>query len=85
MSIWVVQFPKEGYQLKYNFGRNQHIQRKRLYFVKCKVVKKGQNLTLKVKFQVKIIRNFLILFFSLNNLILGAHLLLLTFFGNFNF
>ena len=53
------------------------------------VVKNGKNLTFKVTFLCQklsksIIQIFLI-FFSLKNMILGAHFLLLTFFENFNF
>ena len=50
-----------------------------------KSCKNLQNSHFQIQFCLsKIIRIFLF-FFSMKNLILGAHLLLLTFFGNFNF
>ena len=52
-----------------------------------KSCQKWQNSDFQSQFSMsKIIRSFLIFFFfSLKNMILGAHLLLLTFFENFNF
>ena len=50
-----------------------------------KIVKNGKILTFKVNFLCQKLSESFSIFFSLKNLILGAHLLLLTFFGTFIF
>ena len=51
----------------------------------AKVVKNGQILTFKVNFLCRKLSEYFLIFFSLKNIILGAHFLLLTFFENFTF
>ena len=71
--------------------KNQHTQRKLLNFEnwvngEVSIVPKfGQNLTFKVNFLCQKLTESFSIFFSLKNINLGAHFLLLTFFDNINF
>ena len=79
-----------GTKLERFLPKNQHTQKKLLNFENwvngevSKSAKKYQNLTFKVNFLCQNYPN-LSIFFSLNNINLGASLLLLTFFENFIF
>ena len=91
MALRVVGFLSWGYKIRNIFPKNQHTQRKLLYFEnwvngggvkKCKITKP---LDFQSQFSIsKIVRIFLN-FFSLKNINLGAHLLLFTFFDNIIF
>ena len=80
-----------GTELERFLPKNQHTQRKLLNFenwVKgevSKVPKSGQILTFKVNFLYQKLSESFSIFFSLKNINLGAHFLLLTFFDNIIF
>ena len=80
-----------GTKLERFLPKNQHTQRKLLNFENwvngevSKVPKFDQNLTFKVNFLCQKLSESFSIFFSLKNINLGAHFLLLTFFDNINF
>ena len=80
-----------GTKLEIFLPNNQHTQRKLLNFENwvngevSNVPKFDQNLTFKVNFLFQKLSESFLIFFSLKNINLGASLLLLTFFENFNF
>ena len=79
-----------GTKLKRFFPKNQHAQRKLLNFENwlngevSKSAKSPNLLTFKVNFLYQKLSESFSIFFSLKNINLGAHFLLLTFFDNFN-
>ena len=91
MAIWVVEFSSGGSKLERVLPKNQHTQGKLLNFENwvngevSKVPKFDQNLTFKVNFLCQKLSESFSIFFSLKNINLGAHFLLLTFFDNINF
>ena len=80
-----------GTKLERFSPKNQHTQRKLLNFENwvngevSKVPKFDHNLTFKVNFPCQKLSKSFAIFFSLKNINLGAHFLLLTFFDNINF
>ena len=84
-------FQTRGTKLERFLPKNQHTQRKLLNFENwvngevSKVPKFDQNLTFKVNFLCQKLSESFSIFFSLKNINLGAHFLLLTFFDNINF
>ena len=84
-------FKRGGIKLERFLPKNQHTQRKLLNFENwvngevSKVPKFDQNLTFKVNFLCQKLSESFSIFFSLKNINLGAHFLLLTFFDNINF
>ena len=77
-------FKRGGKKLEIFLPRNQHTQRKLLNFENwvngevSKVPKFDQNLTFKVNFLCQKLSESFSIFFSLKNINLGAHFLLLT-------
>ena len=88
-GLW--SFQTGGTKLERFLPKNQHTQRKLLNFENwvngevSKVPKFDQNLTFKVNFLCQKLSESFSIFFSLKNINLGAHFLLLTFFDNINF
>ena len=86
-GLW--SFQTGGTNLERFLPKNQHIQRKLLNFenwVNGEVSKSAKSpnlLTFKVNFLCQKISESFSIFFSLKNINLGAHFLLLTFFDNF--
>ena len=84
-------FKRGGTKLKIFLPKNQHTQRKLSNFenwVSGKVSKSAKSpnlLTFKVNFLYQKLSESFSIFFSLKNINLGAHFLLLTFFDNINF
>ena len=77
MVIWVVEFSSRVDKTGKSFSKNQYSQQKLLNF-------ENWSKTLEVNFlRQKSSKYFS--FFSLKNINLGAHFLLLTFFDNINF
>ena len=80
-----------GTKLKRFFPKNQHAQRKLLNFENwlngevSKSAKSPNLLTFKVNFLYQKLSKSFSIFFSLKNINLGAHFLLLTFFDSINF
>ena len=80
-----------GTKLEIFLPKNPHTQRKLLNFENwingevSKSAKKCKNLTFKVNFLCQKLSESFSIFFSLKNINLGAHFLLLTFFDNINF
>ena len=91
MVIRVVEFSNGGYKIRKSLPKNQHTQRKLLNFenwVNGEVSKSAKSpnlLTFKVNFLCQKLSESFSIFFSLKNINLGAHFLLLTFFDNINF
>ena len=91
MAIRVVEFSNGGYKIRKILPKNQHTQRKLLNFenwVSGEVSKSAKSpnlLTFKVNFLYQKLSESFSIFFSLKNINLGAHFLLLTFFDNINF
>ena len=90
-SLWqygLWSFQMGGTKLERFLPNNQHTQRKLLNFenwVNGEVSKSAKIWLSKSIFYVKNYPNLSQFFFSLKNINLGAHFLLLTFFENFNF
>ena len=88
-GLW--SFQTGGTKLERFLPKNQHTQRKLLNFenwVNGKVSKSAKSpnlLTFKVNFLYQKLSESFSIFFSLKNINLGAHFLLLTFFDNINF
>ena len=84
-------FFQRGVRLETFLPKNQQTQRKLLNFKNwvngevSKVPKFDKNLTFKVNFLCQKLSESFSIFFSLKNINLGAHFLLLTFFDNINF
>ena len=88
-GLWT--FQTGGTKLERFLPKNQHTQRKLLNFenwVSGEVSKSAKSpnlLTFKVNFLYQKLSESFSFFFSLKNINLGAHFLLLTFFDNINF
>ena len=88
-GLW--SFQTGGTKLERFLPKNQHTQRKLLNFenwVNGEVSKSAKSpnlLTFKVNFLYQKLSESFSIFFSLKNINLGAHFLLLTFFDNINF
>ena len=88
-GLW--SFQMGGTKLERFLPKNQHTQRKLLNFenwVNGEVSKSAKSpnlLTFKVNFLYQKLSESFSIFFSLKNINLGAHFLLLTFFDNINF
>ena len=84
-------FSTGGTKLERFLPKNQHIQRILLNFENwfsgevSKSAKSPNLLTFKVNFLCQKLSESFSIFFSLKNINLGAHFLLLTFFDNINF
>ena len=85
MAIQVVEFSRGGYKIRKIFAQESTYSKEMIEFwelVLWRGVKKCHNLTFKVNSMChKLLESFSI-FFSLKNINLGAHFLLLTFFDN---
>ena len=88
-GLWSLQ--TGGTKLERFLPKNQHTQRKFLNFenwVNGEVSKSAKSpnlLTFKINFLCQKLSESFSIFFSLKNINLGAHFLLLTFFDNINF
>jgi hypothetical protein len=83
-GLW--SFQTGGTKLERFLPKNQHAQRKLLNFENWSKSAKSPNLlTFKVNFLYQKLSESFSIFFSLKNINLGAHFLLLTFLDNINF
>ena len=88
-GLW--SFQTGGTRLEIFLLKNQHTQRKLLNFENwvngevSEIAKSPNLLTFKVNFLFQKLSESFSIFFSLKNINLGAHFLLLTFFDNINF